>query len=623
MAKTEQSTTNAVDWSDQLLPKKKQAKIIHDNWLRAKEVVEEREEGWEEMYNGYRSYFELPEDAGVSEIAVPSIFADIESYMPRIAGNRAEIGVWPRAEDDRLRANLHRFLVGQFWDAERMNIQMVDYAKSAKIYGTAIWKVVYEKREQKRLMRVAEEQPVTFLNGLLTLDGQTEERQSFEEAMEVIQNGPRVYLMDLDEIYPDPDGWSMESCKWVIHKKRTDIEDVIASIEAGEEVYNETAVRKALQWMQKSNQEDKQTDTLEYNRDAEFGDLVQGTDPHKRVFHELECWYDGKIVSIILENPELDPIQYRMNPLGRKPFVKFCPIPLPKEFYGLSLVEILMPLAVELNLLHAARLDNLLYASHQMFKILRTANIAPQELTFRPGGAVEVDDMGDIQELNVTPKNFAVYREVDEIRSWQQRAGGATDTFQGISSDLTGGTATEANLLAEASGSRVGLMLKLLTEGPLHDLGQLVVIQNELFMDESTQIRTTGQSFAADPEFTTIRPEDLVNRTGLSLDLKIDVASTDPESRQLRLQRGTAAIQTFGNAGMPLQHPLMERFLQEVAEGFGVDDAPALIEQGRQVLAQIQAQEQAAAQQGGSAPAASEAELLAAQGGAAAGGQVI
>ena len=624
---TTNAIANTVDWTDELLEKKAQAKIVYENYKRGLDPVDARREGWSEWYDGYRSFFQLPEDAGVSEISVPSIFADVEAYLPRLATNRAEIGVWPRAEDDRGRAAKHRALVGQFWDGERMNMELVDFVKSAKIFGTSIWKVVYEKRSRMRTMRVATQQPITLAGGALTLEGQFDEKMEFKSALETTQNGPRAYLMDLDEIIPDPDGYSIESCAWIIHEKRTSIEDVIASLDADEGIYDDAAVRILLKWMKDGNQEDQNTESLKYDRETTYGQFVSGIDPHKRIFHELECWYDGKVVSIVKENPELPAIQHRMNPLGRKPFVKFTPIPLPKEFYGISLVEVLFPLAIELNLLHAARLDNLLYASHQMFKVLRTANLSPSELAFRPGGVIYVDDQQDVQELQTSPKSFALYRESDEIRTWQQRAGGATDTFQGLSSNLTGGTATEASLLSQASGSRVGLMLKLLTEGPLADLGGLVIILNEIFMDETQQVRIMGDTFG-DFKFTTVKPEDLINRTGLTLDMKIDVAAADPDTRQLRLQRGTAAMQTFGSVGMPLNHPIVERMMLEVAEGFGIDDAPALIEEGRQAIAQQQA-EQAAQAQGGqaasgpSAPAASEAELLAAQGGAEQGGSVI
>jgi hypothetical protein len=609
------------DWTDELLERKLQGNIVYEHWKRADEAYSGRRDQNDEWYNAYRTFFESPDDGMMSELGVPLIFSDVESYMPRLAANKPEIGVWPRSGEDVARAAKHRVLIDYQWEALRMGLELIDYVKTAKIYGTAIWFVDYSKEVRNRMRRTVRQEQVSLLDGLLPVPGQFQEVQEIVEGPEVTWDGPRVYLMDPDEVLPDPDGWNIDSCSWIIHKKKTDLEDVLASLEAGEEIYEEKAVREIIEWLKKANPEERDSNDLRNTRQETFGETLVGIDPHKRVVTELVCWYDGKVVSIIKENPKLPPLQYRLNPLGRKPFIRFCPIPLPKEFYGISLVEVLYSLAVELNVLHGARLDNLLYAAHRMFKILRTSNIEAGQLEFRPGGALYVDDMRDIEELQTGGTNFALYRETDELRMWAQKAGGSTDTFQGIEG---GGTATEANLLAQASGSRAGLMFKILSIGPLYDLGEMLVILNEIYMTEAQQIRVTGDRFSP-LAFEEVRPEDLVNRTGLQLDLQIDVATTEPESRQLRLQRSNAAMQTFGNLGMPLQHPLMERLLLEIAEGFGFDNAGQLIEEGREVIAQQQAAAQAQEgqpDQGGSRPAGSEAELLAAENGAAEGGVI-
>ena len=609
---------NAIDWTDELLDWKEQRDLVFDNYKRGWDPVKALQPKWDENYEAYRTYFRMPDDQNMSELGIPLIFADIESYMPRLAANKPGIGVWGRAEDDRERAGKQRLLVDYQWDGLRMPLNLVDYVKSSKIYGTAVWKVSYRKEVRNRLARTIQQEPYTVLGGMLTIPGMFTEKNVVTMTPQVVWDDPWIDLLDLDELVPDPDGWDVDSCNWIIHIKKTDLEDIIASLEAGEEIYDEKAVRELLKWSKEGNQEDNPADKMADNRKATFGEMLTGIDPHKRRITELECWYDGKVVSVVKENPKLRPIQFRPNPLGRKPFIKFCPIPLPKEFYGISMAEILFSLAIELNILHSARLDNLLYAAHRMFKVMRTSNISPQQLRFRPGGVLYVDDMRDIEELQTAPMDFSLYRESDEVRMWAQRAGGATDTFQGLASNLTGGTATEANLLAQASGSRAGLMFKLLTDGPLNEWGKFMVLLNEIYMTEEKQVRISGGKFSPDT-FEVIAPEDLANRTGLDLDLKIDVATTEPESRQVKLQRSNAAVQTFGSIGMPLQHPLMERIMLDMAESFGFDDASAMILEGRQIIEQQQAAALAAEQgvpAGEAGVAQSEADMIAAEQGA-------
>jgi len=585
---------NKIDWTDELLPKDEQAAIVWEHYERGKDVIESMRDKWDEWYKAYRSYFEMPEDFSTSELAIPMIFSDVEAYMPRLAANKPEIFVGPRSEDDRDRAGKHRVLITYQWDALKLSIELVDYVKAAKIYGTSIWKVGHRKDVRNRMTRTVDQEEITLLSGYFPT-GEFKETDKVEMQPMTVWDGPYVEQCDLDEIIPDPDGWSVDSCEWIIHERDQNIQNVIASLEADEGIYDEPAVRKLIEWMKKGNQKDKDTQTLEESRKETFGDMVVGIDSNKREFTEIECWYDGKVVSIVKENPKLDPIQYRANPLGLKPFIKFCPIPLPKEFYGISLVEILFSLAIELNILHSARLDNLLYAAHRMFKILRTSNLNPNQLRFRPGGALYVDDMRDIEELQTAPLDFSLYRESDELQRWEQKAGGATDTFAGLSSQLTGGTATEANLLAEASGTRAGLMFKLLSEGALHDLGKMFILLNEIYMSEEQQLRVTGDMFTEDA-FETVAPEDLANRTGLDLDFTIDVASAEPGNRGAKLQRANGALSTFGNMGMPLDHPLMERTMLDLAEGFGFDNAQFLITEGRKIIEAQRAAELAAQQ---------------------------
>ena len=54
------ATANTIDWTDELLKKKAQAKIVYENYQRGIKPVEARRPGWTEWYDGYRSFFQLP-----------------------------------------------------------------------------------------------------------------------------------------------------------------------------------------------------------------------------------------------------------------------------------------------------------------------------------------------------------------------------------------------------------------------------------------------------------------------------------------------------------------------------------------------------------------------------------
>ena len=59
------------------------------------------------------------------------------------------------------------------------------------------------------------------------------------------------------------------------------------------------------------------------------------------------------------------------------------------------------------------------------------------------------------------------------------------------------------------------------------------------------------------------------------------------------------ALQTFGGMGLPLQHPMMEEMLINLADAFGVENPKAKIAQGRVIIEKQQAMQQQLAAGGG------------------------
>ena len=114
-------------------------------------------------------------------------------------------------------------------------------------------------------------------------------------------------------------------------------------------------------------------------------------------------------------------------------------------------------------------------------------------------------------------------------------------------------------------------------------------------MSEPQQMRITGDMFTEDA-FEQVAPQDLANRTGLDLDFTLDVSAAEPGNRGAKLQRANGALSTFGNLGMPLDHPMMERVMLDMAEGFGFENSQFLITEGRKAI-EAQRQAEIAAQQ--------------------------
>ena len=134
---------------------------------------------------------------------------------------------------------------------------------------------------------------------------------------------------------------------------------------------------------------------------------------------------------------------------------------------------------------------------------------------------------------------------------------GGTRTFRG----LEGGgdtTATEASLLAQASGTKAGMMLQVLNEQPLRRLGKLFIKLNEQNLSTPKEIRVLGDEMAqqlllmggreeAAGAFVTVSPNELVAYGTEDLDITIDVASKDPDTRLVKQRRLTERFTAMAN----------------------------------------------------------------------------
>jgi hypothetical protein len=213
-----------------------------------------------------------------------------------------------------------------------------------------------------------------------------------------------------------------------------------------------------------------------------------------------------------------------------------------------------------------------------MMKIVRSSNINANNIRIRPGGAIYVEDQDDIEFMQPPPLEFALYRESDDLRLHAQQASGATDTFTGVRSAVTGRTATEASLLSQASTSRAGLMLQILGIQALNRLGKLLTRINDAHIDTTKLIRIGGSEFEGQ-DYVTIEPEELASRTGIDLDVVIDIAETEPENRLFKRKEAAEALQVLGAVYQDPNHPVVQRFVMQLGETFGIDNIEQLAQQ--------------------------------------------
>lgn len=348
------------------------------------------------------------------------------------------------------------------------------------------------------------------------------------------------------------------------------------------------------------------TERLETDREETFGSgQTAPPDWNKRQYTVLERWTDEKVTVSIKEFPHLKPIRNEYHEYGMKPFARYTPIPVPKEINGISVPQAGWSINIETNALHNARMDSLQMQTHQFWWIPRGSGINPRNLHVKPGGYAFTN--GPTPEaLDTKPLPPGTYRESDYLRRMGQDAMGATDTFRGLASQDTGGTATEASLLAQASASRAGLMFQILDVQCLNRIGRLFIRINELHF-ERKMVRLTGEVPGLEQQglqsviqggntFVQVSPEELTSKHGTDLDLKISVAESQPETRQFLLKRSIEGLGVLGQIGLPFTDPIYESLLTQMMAGLGEDNPEAIAARGRQIREKaVQAEQQQAA----------------------------
>jgi hypothetical protein len=99
-------------------------------------------------------------------------------------------------------------------------------------------------------------------------------------------------------------------------------------------------------------------------------------------------------------------------------------------------------------------------------------------------------------------------------------------------------------------------MLQILGIQALNRLGKLLTRINDAHIDTTKLIRIGGSEFEGQ-DYVTIEPEELASRTGIDLDVVIDIAETEPENRLFKRKEAAEALQVLGAVYQDPNHPVV------------------------------------------------------------------
>lgn len=479
---------------------------------KARSATAGRRERWVKWYQHYRTYRNWKKKwPWRSKVFPPLPFGQVESVVPKIVssvfGARPFIKGLPKkahAVDKALTTERH---LDNRFKQMKLITRAVPWFRMAPIYGSALAQVPWRKNRQMRRYQVTDRR---------SQNGVPVANRRWITSNELVYEGPWFESVGIFDWYIDPGATESDfsNADYLIVHKTTTIGNLQSQIKpAGPyEKFSKDELTKHAESGGASDAE------AQYRADKlaaiGVGAGAEQLKPDKAV--ELLTYWglfdingDGKEEEcIITVANEAVVIRCQESPYRAWPFVLFPYVSVDDDIYGIGILEPNESTIEGLLTNRNQRIDNVSLILNNMWAIHRGAHIKRQQLISRPGGIVEY---GTQPPTALRPPDLRAdsYNE-EEIfrRDGDIGAGSGTQLFTqgagtGRKQDRTLG---EVQIMRGEGLSRIDLISRLLQEGPILRLAQLVLMLDGQFMEQDEIVRVGAQGGY---EFVRITPEDI------------------------------------------------------------------------------------------------------------------
>lgn len=538
------------------------------------------DEKWLRWYKLYRGIVPPLKDPDRSNLHIPYTYSTVDTVRSKLLSavfaTRPYIAFVPKDADDVENAEHMESLVDYQLEKGEIQTKFYGIITDMLIYGACPYEVGWRYETQTRKVRVPIV-PEELADTGVVVGYDTAER------LVVIWDDPDMQPFDIFDLYPDPQGASIDDCAWVIRRRWLTEADLREKVKQG--------IYKVKDWEELAAAANEISEAKK-DRLAAIGAGEPETDhgdKEARRWELLEMWTDDRVVTLC---NRAQIIRDQENPFdhGKKPFglVKFDP--LNGEFYGMSLVEVIEYLQAELNTTRNQRIDNASIAIANMWEVVRGANIDPADLVSRPNGIVWVDALGEqIRPLDRHGVDPSAFTEENIIKADIQEATATYAEARGAQASV-GRTATEQAIRDKAVSLRFEVKLKLFESLGLKRLGMFYDLLNQQFIDAPRKLRTKTDT--GEYKFDEITPESISGAyeympAGSAIEATLDALN----------HRNNMVILYDKLAQDPQikQYELKKRVL----ESFGIKDVESLLKTDDEMAQEFVQQQQMILQQQG------------------------
>jgi hypothetical protein len=340
----------------------------------------------------------------------------------------------------------------------------------------------------------------------------------------VVERRPEVDVLDILDVFPDPNAATERDGRGIFLRSWISA-DELKKLGSGKfPVYANTDSDKLKQGA-------RNYDSARQGRFATRGVGDPALDDKGQV-EILEFWgrydLDGDGIEeeclITLGNRTVvlraipNPFHHQKRPVLKSTFTA-----VPLEWYGIGLVEPIIPLQHELNTLRRQRLDNVNLAINRMWLVNSLADVDIDTLVSTPNGIILTDDMSGVQAVQTPDVTQSAYNDAGVVQADIEEVTVPKAASGTPESGRLGRTARGAQLIIGQALEKFGVAAKAI-EITIQKMLRLFHQLNLQFLDSEDVAREIGvvghlfdqtitpEEIRADVMFKMVGISDMVNR---------------------------------------------------------------------------------------------------------------
>lgn len=442
---------------------------------------------WNECYRLYLNITELMKTPTRARVFIPAVFQVIEAAVPKVMtlvfGNDDFFDVIPDDPAQLPLADIIKTLLRYQLMKADFFIKFQDFVKQLLMYGTSYFYVYWKVVRKWVWKREAIRGPKSFLGIVVNKNAILGWKET--KTFEVVERRPEIEVLDVLDVFPDPEARTEKDSRAIWVRSWMSIDEV-KELGAGQyPVFDPMNVMKIEGGSKNTLQESRQVRNQIRGLQNGYVDKNQVELLTRWGLYDLDGDGIREETLIVIANRKYL-LRAMPNPFHhqRRPIIRSALFNVPLEWFGVGLIEPIIPLQHELNTLRRQRLDNVNLILNRMWKVHSYADIDLETLVSSPNGIILTDDMNAIEEVETDNVTQSAYTESAVVQTDIENTT-TPKSLQGTpESGRLGRTASGAQLIISQALEKFGTATKMVEETALKRVLRIMHELNLQFLEE-------------------------------------------------------------------------------------------------------------------------------------------